>query len=625
MLTERGTAGGLPESVQGVIAARLDALPQQEKQALQEASVLGKIFWLGAVASASDLATGDAERLLRALARKDFIRRERSSAVAGDTQYTFHHVLLRDVAYGLLPRGARAEKHRRAAEWIEGLGRPDDRAELLAYHYRQALELARAAGNPEDPRLVRRARESFLAAGERALALSAYAAADDFFASALALCTRDDPARPRLLLERGRALFHLSGTGSELVKEALEGFAAAGDPEGKAEAAAVAGRFAWFAGDRSATDRYMAEALGAVVDRPASPARAVALAAQSGFLMLGGRFEESISVGVEALPLVEELGMEEQRARLHIVIGTARCCLGDPGGLDQIDSGITIADAAGSADMVVNGYVNLSSELYFFGRLAEARNAWRRAVEWAERYFQRTRGSRADGLGWAYLDGRWHEALAGANELIAEMDAGERSFTDAMVLSLRGWIRFARREDGAADRDSARAVELARGSDLQAQSAAYPTRAAIARAIGRSEEADQLASELAAVGPAMVAALCTPSTNLAEVAWVFRDLGREGEFSTKVLDPDPIKGPWHEAARAILDGDLVRAAEIIESIGHAASAAYARLRAAEALEAAGNDAEAATQRARAEAFYIRVGATRFLRDRKPAEHPHTPA
>jgi class 3 adenylate cyclase len=617
MLAERGTTGDLPESVQGVIAARLDALPEEEKQLLQEAAVLGKVFWLGAVASASELAAGDAERLLRALARKDFIRRERTSVVAGDTQYSFDHVLLRDVAYGLLPRGTRAQKHRRAAKWIEGLGRPEDRAELLAYHYKQALELARAAGNPEDPRLVERALESLRAAGERALALSAYAAADEFLVGALALCTPDDPARPRLLVLRARALFHLSGTGLELVKEALEGFAAAGDREGKAEAAATAGRFAWFAGDRAATDRYMAEALEAVADSPASPARAVALAAQSGFLMLEGRFEESIGLGAEALPLVEKLGMEEQRARLHIVVGTARCCLGDPGGLDEIGMGIAIADSAGSAEMVVNGYVNLSSELYFFGRLAEAEHAWRRAVEWAKKYFQRTRSSRADGLGWAYLHGHWDEAVVGADELTAEMDAGHHSFTDPMVLSLRGWIRFARGDEGAADRDTARAVELAHASDLQAQSHSYPIRAAIALALGSRDEANQLASDLAAMGPAMVASLCSPSTNLAEVAWVFRDLGRESELRTKVLDLDPIKGPWHDAARAILEGDLVRAADIIQSVGHTASAAYVRLRAADAL-AAGREPEAARQRAQAESFYREVGAIHFLGERMPA-------
>ena len=329
MLTERGTTGEMPETVQGVIAARLDALPRAEKELLQEASVHGKVFWLGAVAAASGVPADESERLLRILERKDFARRERQSAVAGDTQYSFQHVLLRDVAYGQIPRSARAQKHRLAGEWIEGLGRPDDHAELLAYHYGQALQLARAAGIEDDPSLVERARQALRAAGERAMALSAFESAAAFFADAIALCPRDHSARPRLLLHRARALLPINGPGLDLLPEALEGFRAAGDAEGEAEAATIAARFSWFAGDRSATDRYIAVALDAVADQPASRARAEALTNQSGFLMLAARYDESIRVGAEALPLVEALEMEEQRARVHIVVGTARYGLGD--------------------------------------------------------------------------------------------------------------------------------------------------------------------------------------------------------------------------------------------------------------------------------------------------------
>src|ERR671922_1426278 len=206
MLAERGTAGLLPESVQGIIAARLDALPTAEKELLQDAAVHGKVFWLGAVVAATGVKSNDAEGLLRALERKEFVRRERRSAVARDTQYAFQHVLLRDVAYGQVPRRSRSEKHRQAAEWIEGLGRLDDHAEMLAHHYGQALELARAAGE-DDPRLARRARESLRDAGERALSLSAHASAADYFAAALELSPPDDLERARLLLGRGRALF----------------------------------------------------------------------------------------------------------------------------------------------------------------------------------------------------------------------------------------------------------------------------------------------------------------------------------------------------------------------------------------------------------------------------------
>ena len=105
----------LPDSVQGIIAARLDLLDPPEKQLLQDASVLGKVFWRGGVQA---LGAGAADDLLQRLVRKEFIRRERTSAMAGEPEFAFRHALVRDVAYAQLPRAARAEKHRLAAEWI---------------------------------------------------------------------------------------------------------------------------------------------------------------------------------------------------------------------------------------------------------------------------------------------------------------------------------------------------------------------------------------------------------------------------------------------------------------------------------------------------------------------------
>jgi uncharacterized protein YndB with AHSA1/START domain len=328
------------------------------------------------------------------------------------------------------------------------------------------------------------------------------------------------------------------------------------------------------------------------------------------------RFGEAIEIGDEALPLVEELRMEDQRARLHIVVGCARCGLGDPGGLDQIETGIEVAEAAGTVDMLTTGYTNLSSELHFFGRLVEARDAYRQFAGVAERYGlgRYLRTVRADAAYWAYLDGRWDEAVALADEAVARVDTDDHHFTDAIVVALRGWIRFARGDAVGAGRDTERAAELARAADLRAQAAAYPIRAAVALANGDRDEAETRAAELAAIGPAMVAGLCAAFPSLTDVAWVFRDLGRENEFSEVVLDADPIKSAWNDASRAIVNSDLVRAADIIDEIGHTAGAAYARLRAAGALAAAGKEAEAAAQHAQAGSFYRQVDATRFLRE-----------
>src|SRR5207237_10445981 len=105
MAAERGAAEelALPETVQGIIAARLDALAPEEKTLLQDAAVIGKVFWLGAL--------GATEQQLHPLQQKEFVQRARRSSVEGETEYAFKHLLVRDVAYGQVPRADRAQNH----------------------------------------------------------------------------------------------------------------------------------------------------------------------------------------------------------------------------------------------------------------------------------------------------------------------------------------------------------------------------------------------------------------------------------------------------------------------------------------------------------------------------------
>ena len=139
----------LPESVQGIVAARLDALAAEEKALVQDAAVIGKVFWAGAVAAIGGLEQAAVEERLRGLGRKEFVRRERRSSVAGEDQYLFLHVLVRDVAYGQIPRAQRAAKHRAAAEWIASLSadRSEDRAEMLAHHYLERDRIGAGIGS----------------------------------------------------------------------------------------------------------------------------------------------------------------------------------------------------------------------------------------------------------------------------------------------------------------------------------------------------------------------------------------------------------------------------------------------------------------------------------------------
>jgi class 3 adenylate cyclase len=218
MLAERRGGGQLPvpESVQGIIGARLDLLGPAEKRLLQDAAVVGKVFWPGAVAALggtigyAEFGPAGLEEGLHRLERRQFLRRERASSVAGETQYAFVHVLVRDVAYGQIPRAARAVKHARAAGWIESLGRAGDHAEMIAHHYASALDLARAAGQ-DTADLVSRARAALQAAGDRAMTLNAFSSSAGYYRAALALWPEDAQSQRAGLLRLLGTMLHEAG------------------------------------------------------------------------------------------------------------------------------------------------------------------------------------------------------------------------------------------------------------------------------------------------------------------------------------------------------------------------------------------------------------------------------
>src|SRR6185437_6444149 len=133
----------------------------------------------GGATALADLDDARGELTLHALERKGLIRRERRSAVSGEAEYAFRHVLARDVAYGQIPRAVREARHLQAAAWVAALGRPDDHAELVAHHYEAALELADAAGT--EPAFRDAAAVAFVGAGDRAFRLGAFPGARRYY------------------------------------------------------------------------------------------------------------------------------------------------------------------------------------------------------------------------------------------------------------------------------------------------------------------------------------------------------------------------------------------------------------------------------------------------------------
>ena len=104
-----------PDSVQALIAARLDTLSADTKSMLADAAVVGKVFWAGAVAPMGDRDLDEVTETLHELSRKELVRLARRSSMEGEAEYAFWHVLARDVAYGQLPRASRAARHVAAA------------------------------------------------------------------------------------------------------------------------------------------------------------------------------------------------------------------------------------------------------------------------------------------------------------------------------------------------------------------------------------------------------------------------------------------------------------------------------------------------------------------------------
>src|SRR5439155_9513350 len=172
-----------PESLQALIAARLDTVSSDRKALLQDAAVVGKVFWAEPLVAMGGRDAPEVAEALHDLARKELIRPSRVSSMEGQDEFAFWHVLVRDVAYAQLPRAARAVKHREVAAWIEesGGGRVEDHAEVLAHHYTRALRLAEACGESElAAELQAPALRFLVAAGDRALGLDVAGAETSF-------------------------------------------------------------------------------------------------------------------------------------------------------------------------------------------------------------------------------------------------------------------------------------------------------------------------------------------------------------------------------------------------------------------------------------------------------------
>jgi tetratricopeptide (TPR) repeat protein len=489
----------LPENVQGIVAARLDGLSTEDKALLQDAAVIGKVFWSGALAAMNRLQRWTVEESLHRLERKEFVRRERQSSVASETEYAFRHVLVRDVAYGQVPRALRAEKHRLAAEWIESLSADrEDRVEMLAHHYSSALEFARAAGQPVDS-IVDRARLALVEAGDRANKLNAFAAAARFYGEALELTADEDPERGRRLARYGRALFvsDWRTESSGVLQEACELLLASGDVEEAAATEVTLGIFYWYRVERERALPHFDHAADLVEGAAPSRAKAEVLAELARFRMLGDEDERALELGQEALTMAEELGLDGIQGRVLNTFGVSRVKLGDRDGLGDLERSLEMTEA-GSPERL-RAYINLSSTIGELGDLQRSFELHEAGLAEAERAGAPgpVRWLQAEMCFDEYLSGRWSEALERADRLLAEAETRERHYMDAAASWVRAEIRLARGDEAGALEDSDRTLLFAR--DAQDPQVLFPSlalQAHVLLAVDRRKEAVPLVEEL---------------------------------------------------------------------------------------------------------------------------------
>jgi DNA-binding SARP family transcriptional activator/class 3 adenylate cyclase/tetratricopeptide (TPR) repeat protein len=601
---EPGELLRLPETIQATIAGRLDSLHPEARELLHDAAVIGTAFWPGALAQLSRMRVEQVERRLGELQWKELVRPQPRSAVAGESQYAFWHVLVREVAYAQIPRGARAEKHRRAAEWMESLapGRAD-LAELLAHHYGNALEFARLA-HQDTEQLEEQARLAQRSAGEHALTLSAFPAAAGFFRRALELWPADDPDRARLLFDLGRSLLWAERSGDQELAAAREALLAAGDPGCAAQADVLRSRLARARGDRATTFATALAAVDVLRGLPASREQAEALSNLAAVHAVWGESDEALEVSAQALELAETFGLDEIKAESLTFRGHARILDGDRGGLADVEQAVEITLGLNSPG-IVRRSANLATSLVELGELDRAWQMYETAREAARRFGD------APGLHWLaaerpyelYWRGEWDEALAAAETALGAADAGYGEFAGK---SVRARIRLARGDvDGAVD-DSARSLEFARRTqEPAALCEALALRGRVLAEAAQGDEAEAVVGELLAqLGtPGVLASFWT-----ADLAEALVELGRR-EHLPETGDT----GSWLDAARALISGAYADAADRYAAIGARPEEARARFRASAALAADGNRSEADRQLEQALAFHRAVAAEAYVR------------
>jgi class 3 adenylate cyclase/tetratricopeptide (TPR) repeat protein len=382
-----GDEPDVPPTIQALLAARLDLLGAEERAVVEAASVIGKEFWLEAVA---ELFPTDTEQSLTghldSLVRKELVRPARSPFFSSDG-YRFRHILIRDAAYRAIPKTVRAELHERFADWLQTSAEADhgEYDELLGHH----LELAaryRIELDPTDaeaPELARRAAESLLQAAQRARGRD-WVARGKLLNRAVDLLPAEHPSRPAALVALGESLRVQGEFGASTA--ALEAGAEAASAAGESHVEALASIFL-AANDNSthpsdeAATRLLTEAQRAI---PALEAAGTALGLAIAWRFIS--FVRLLSLEMRSGAEAAEAGLRYAREapdRIEEILALDNLGYALADGPTPIGDAIRRAEEllSGASPWVTNVIPQLSMLYAVAGRLEEAATLLEQAIE----------------------------------------------------------------------------------------------------------------------------------------------------------------------------------------------------------------------------------------------------
>ena len=628
MLHEQRAAepeSGVETSVEVVAAARLEALPRDERALLRDLAVLGRAGWAGAVAALGGVDRAEVAARLERLEGMELVRRAGRSQVAGEREYHFAHQLVRDAAYAQLPEAERALRHARAAAWLGSLapGRERDRAELLVHHYRVALR-----GEPAGGEVAERVRLALRAAGDRAAALGVFTTATGRYAAALALWPGDDPERPELAFGLARARFYAEdadedptasaegllaggGAGADLMA-ARDALLAGGWRARAAEAEELLARWALDRGQPELLASHLGRALALVREAQPSRSKATTLYVCALQCMIVGRTGEALAAAGEALAIARRLRLRDLEAHALCALGTTRVDAGDPGGVEDLETGMEVLARLSSPETIY-GYFHLA---YAYARLGDVVRAVATVMAGhnaADRLgsVQLLRWMRFENVIGEFWLGLWDDVETAVGQAVAPDKAGGSHYLEVPCRVVRGLVRLARGalDEALADSEAALAMADAWG-DGHTPAVARAFRARALLAAGRRDQAAELTGVLLEqLRPGLLEV-----TLGADFGVTLVELGHAAEvLDGKSLAPSR----WLDALRALLAGEEARAADLYAEIGSRPDEALARLRAGRRLLDAGEPDQAREQLEVAVAFWREVRAAAYLAEAEP--------